>query len=123
MPLINHAIPNLINGVSQQPETLRLGSQAENQENGFSSVVEGLKKRPPTNFIKKISSSTLSNPFIHTINRDTSERYIVTIVQNSIQVHTVDGVAKTVVDGGASGTLNGYLKIQVIIANIICFVK
>ena len=44
MPLINHAIPNLINGVSQQPETLRLSSQAEAQENGMSSVVEGLKK-------------------------------------------------------------------------------
>lgn len=110
MPLINHAIPNLINGVSQQPETLRLGSQAENQENGFSSVVEGLKKRPPSNFIKKISSSTLTNPFIHTINRDTTERYIVSITQNNIQVHTVDGVAKTVVDGGASGTFNGYLN-------------
>ena len=51
MPLINHAIPNLINGVSQQSETLRLGSQAESQINGFSSVVEGLK--PPTEFIKK----------------------------------------------------------------------
>ena len=44
MGLINHSIPNLINGVSQQPETLRLGSQGEVQENGLSSVVEGLRK-------------------------------------------------------------------------------
>ena len=55
--IINHAIPNLINGVSQQPETLRLSSQGSSQLNGYSSVVEGLKKRPPTEFVKKIKSS------------------------------------------------------------------
>ena len=52
--IVNNAIPNLINGVSQQPETLRLSSQATAQENGYSSVVEGLRKRPPTEFVKKI---------------------------------------------------------------------
>ena len=43
--IINHAIPNLINGVSQQPETLRLSSQATSQVNGLRSDLEGLKKR------------------------------------------------------------------------------
>ena len=43
--------------MSQQPEILRLENQATTQENGFSGVVEGLKKRPPTNHIAKISSS------------------------------------------------------------------
>ena len=81
---------NLINGVSQQPETLRLGSQGEVQENGLSSVVEGLK-RPPTDFIKRITTSTYTNPFIHTINRDTNERYVVIITQNAIKVYTIDG--------------------------------
>ena len=110
MGLINHSIPNLINGVSQQPETLRLGSQGEVQENGLSSVVEGLRKRPPTDFIKRITTSTYTNPFIHTINRDTNERYVVIITQNAIKVYTIDGVEKTVVDGGSSGTFNGYLN-------------
>ena len=50
MPLVSRTIPNLVQGVSQQPEVLRLSSQATSQVNGFSSVVEGLKKRPPTNF-------------------------------------------------------------------------
>ena len=54
MGLINHSIPNLINGVSQQPETLRLGSQGEVQENGLASVVRGLEKRPGTEAIKKL---------------------------------------------------------------------
>ena len=58
MPLVSRTIPNLVQGVSQQPEVLRLSSQATTQLNGFSSVVEGLKKRPPTNYIAKLSSST-----------------------------------------------------------------
>ena len=98
MPLITRSIPNLIGGVSQQPEILRLENQATTQENGFSGVVEGLKKRPPTNHIAKISNSAFSNAFIHTINRDTSERYIVVITNGNIAVHTVGGVAKTVVN-------------------------
>lgn len=110
MGLINHSIPNLINGVSQQPETLRLGSQGEVQENGMSSVVEGLRKRPPTEFIKRITTSSYTNPFIHTINRDSNERYVVIITQDSIKVYDIDGTEKTVVDGGSSGTFNGYLN-------------
>ena len=97
MPLITRSIPNLIGGVSQQPEILRLENQATAQENGFSGVVEGLKKRPPTNHVAKISSSSLNNAFIHTINRDTNERYIVVITNGSVAVYTIDGVAKTVV--------------------------
>ena len=54
MPLVSRTIPNLVQGVSQQPEVLRLSSQATQQLNGFSSVVEGLKKRPPTNYIAKL---------------------------------------------------------------------
>ena len=97
MPLISRNISNLIGGVSQQPEVLRLENQATLQDNGFSGVVEGLKKRPPTNYVAKISSSSLSNAFIHTINRDASERYIVVITNGAITVHTIDGTAKTVV--------------------------
>ena len=48
MTLISTSIPNLINGVSQQPPSVRLVTQAEKQENGLSSVVDGLTKRPPT---------------------------------------------------------------------------
>ena len=60
MPLVSRTIPNLVQGVSQQPEVLRLSSQATEQINGFSSVVEGLKKRPPTNHVAKISTGTFS---------------------------------------------------------------
>ena len=65
--------------------------------NGFSSVVEGLKKRPNTSYIAKISSSSLANSYIHTINRDTSERYIVVLTNGAISVYDITGTAKTVV--------------------------
>ena len=87
MPLVSRTIPNLVQGVSQQPEVLRLSSQATQQLNGFSSVVEGLKKRPPTNFIAKLSSSSFGNCFIHTINRDAQERYVVIVKNGSIEVY------------------------------------
>ena len=98
MPLVSRTIPNLVQGVSQQPEVLRLSSQATTQLNGFSSVVEGLKKRPPTNFIAKLSTSSFGNCFIHTINRDANERYVVIVKNGSIEVYTIDGVQKTVVN-------------------------
>ena len=40
--------------MSQQPPTLRLESQGEEQENGLSDVVDGLGKRPPTEFLKTL---------------------------------------------------------------------
>ena len=107
MPLVNKAISNLINGVSQQPETLRLPSQCEAQINGFSSVVEGLKKRPPLNYVAKISPDTTSSIFIHTINRDVNERYVVTASAGNITVHDIDGTAKTVNSPNGFGYLNG----------------
>lgn len=97
MPLISRTIPNLVQGISQQPEILRLNSQATSQVNGFSSVVEGLKKRPPTNHLANISTSALNNAYIHTINRDTTERYIVIVTNGAIQVKTIAGVTKSVV--------------------------
>ena len=57
MTLVSKNIPNLINGVSQQPPALRLASQAEAQENGFSDIVDGLKKRPPTQLKNKLKKT------------------------------------------------------------------
>ncbi len=94
--LISSTIPNFVNGVSQQPFTLRLNSQGEVQENGLSTVAQGLKKRPPTKHIKKIISTALDNAFIHTINRDLTEQYVVTISDGDLKVFNLAGVEQTV---------------------------
>ena len=42
--LISNSIPNLLNGVSQQPDTVKLPNQAVVQENGLSDIISGLGK-------------------------------------------------------------------------------
>jgi hypothetical protein len=96
MPLVSSSIANLVNGVSQQPYTLRLASQAEIQENGLSTVAQGLKKRPPTRHIKKISDTPIGLAYVHTINRDETERYIVVITNGDLKVYDLEGNQKTV---------------------------
>lgn len=96
MGFINRSIPNLYNGVSQQPPPLRLTSQATEQINGLSSVVFGLSKRPNTNHIKKLNSDTLEDSFVHTINRDSTEQYKVIIKNGTLNVYDIAGVAQTV---------------------------
>jgi hypothetical protein len=79
MPRINSDIANLINGVSQQPATLRLPTQLEAQNNMFSSLVRGLERRPPSQYVAKLNSTVYSDVFIHTINRDANEQYVVLV--------------------------------------------
>ena len=93
MPLITSAIPNLINGVSQQPPALRLASQAEEVVNCMPSPVEGLKKRPPLEYIKKVfnGSAGTHRPFIHMVKRTDDINYIVIIQDGAIKVANLDG--------------------------------
>lgn len=98
MPLISSSIPNLINGVSQQPAALRLASQAEEVINCMPSPVEGLKKRPPMQHIKKLfaGSAGSNRPFTHIVDRDGVIRYLIFIQDNAIKVFDLDGNAQTV---------------------------
>ena len=108
--LVNSAIPNLLNGVSQQPPTLRLPSQGETQVNGFSSVVLGLIKRLPSEHIAKIQSSALSNAAIHIVDRDDDNRYVIIITSNgsssTIYAYDIDGTTATVTSPNGTSYLN-----------------
>lgn len=96
MGIISSSIPNFINGVSQQPFATRLASQAQEQINGYSSVVEGLTKRPPTKHVAKLLSSLPDASFLHIINRDAIERYVVIATNGDLKVFDFNGVEKTV---------------------------
>lgn len=89
--LISQQIPALYNGVSQQPPTIRLASQCEEQVNAWGSVVDGLCKRAPTTHIKQITGSNLETAYLHVINRDVSERYLVVVSNRDIKVYDMDG--------------------------------
>jgi len=95
--LVSTTIPNLINGVSQQPYALRLASQCELQENAHSSVVEGLRKRPGTIHRAKITNAPDGELFTHTINRDRSEQYEVMVGNGDLKVYDLKTGAEKVV--------------------------
>lgn len=104
MSLISQSIPNLINGVSQQPPSLRLNTQAELQENGLSSVVSGLQKRPSTQHVADLGAiSNIDKAFIHTIRRDENEFYTLIIdTAGTIRVYDKDGTSRTITNNAPS---------------------
>ena len=107
MGMISSAIPNLIQGISQQSPALRLSSQAENQVNAFPSLVEGLLKRPPLEHVAIMSNSETTGSFTHLINRDVNERYFVFInASNQISVYDLAGNSKTVTYPDGTAYLN-----------------
>lgn len=96
MSLVTRQIPALFNGVSQQPPTLRLPSQAEEVVNVYSTVVDGIRKRPPTEHIARIAEVNYGTAHVHLINRDVTERYLVVVTDGDLKVYGVDGEEKDV---------------------------
>lgn len=90
MTLVNGSIPSLINGVSQQAASVRLPTQAELQENAYSSVAHGLVKRPPSDFIAELDSNAVDT-LVHFINRDEVERYVVLLKNGSVSIKDLSG--------------------------------
>ena len=107
MGMISSAIPNLVQGVSQQSPTLRLSSQAELQVNAFPSLVEGLQKRPPLEYVAKMSDSETTGSFTHLINRDATERYFMFVdASNQVKIYDLAGNQKTVTYPNGTAYLN-----------------
>lgn len=95
--LITRSIPSLFNGISQQPATLRLPSQAETQVNMLSTVGDGIMKRPGTQNVALVTTDDWSAAKMHPINRDTGNRYQVVCTDGDVQVFDItDGTEKTV---------------------------
>ena len=96
MPLINTSVPNLIQGISQQPDSARYAGQCTEQENAMSSVLEGLVKRPPAEFLGKLFDYTgvteneaLDKAFIRFIDRDDQEKYVVIISSDNLRIFRI----------------------------------
>ena len=91
MPLLVNSVPNLAQGVSQQPDNLRYPGQCDEQINAWATVVEGLVKRPPTTYTKKIDSSDPgANLFTHFVKRDETNKYCVAVSLGGIGVIDLD---------------------------------
>ena len=121
MPLISGTIPSLINGVSQQPATLRLPTQGEKQENGLSHIARGLEKRPCTEHVTEVAGVTSSDSddvFIHTIRRSEDEAYALIVKGGSTNgtngaTSDVNAEAKLIdLTGYATGTAGSEVYIR-----------
>lgn len=102
MALVTLPIPNMLNGVSQQPDQLRFPTQGDVQENGYSSVVDGLAKRYPTEHVGKLINGAVGSCKVHVINRDDAEQYVVIVRDNAISVYDENGVAQNVTYGSGA---------------------
>jgi hypothetical protein len=111
MPLLVNSVPNLAQGVSQQPDNLRFPGQCDEQINAWATVVEGLVKRPPTEYTKKINSSSTNADklFTHFVKRSEQNKYCVAVSLGGIGViNTVDG---TQVSIAVTSIANSYLSL------------
>lgn len=103
MALISSNVPNLVNGVSQQADSLRFPSQGVEQINAMSSIIDGLSKRPPSEHIAKLLASGVigADSTFHYINRDSAEKYVLVIYGGNtpeVKVFDLAGVEQTVVN-------------------------
>ncbi|WPJ67913.1 hypothetical protein MBBL139_36 [Staphylococcus phage MBBL139] len=96
MPLITQSIKNLKGGISQQPDILRFSDQGEEQVNCWSSESDGLQKRPPTVWKKRLDIDVGTDPKFHLINRDEVEQYYLVFNGSNIQVVDLSGNQYTV---------------------------
>ena len=98
MGLVASTIPNLVSGVSQQPTPSRLRTSCEAMTNAYPSIVAGLMKRPPSEFVAKLSTGiTVSDTTaVHTIDRSFSEKYILVCGDGDLELFDAAGVKQTV---------------------------
>lgn len=107
MSLVASTIPNLVSGVSQQPSPSRLRTSGEQMVNAFPSIVSGLMKRPPSEYVASLSTGiTVSDTSaVHTIDRSALEKYIVVCGDGDLEMFDQFGVKQTVTFPDGKGYL------------------
>ena len=114
MPLVNVSVPNLFNGVSQQADEFRFPSQATEQINAYSSIVEGLKKRAPLEHVSRlIAGQADTTGFVKILNFSDSKQFLLYIYGNatvSMKIFDLsDGTEKTIKNSAGSAISSGDL--------------
>lgn len=117
MSIISRAIPGLFGGVSQQIPAMRHQTQGEVQENGLSTVVQGLFKRPGAKHIAELpnqwaagaSEASIGNVHCHVIDRGEGSRWQLAIGESTLNVvNMATGVSETVAFQNISGGTTGF---------------
>lgn len=97
MARVSQTIKNMISGISQQPDLLRLPEQLDQQVNGFSTESSGLQKRPPTLYVSDLGvAPTNPKSLVHIVNKDETEKYVMLFDGSSARVWDEYGKSYTV---------------------------
>lgn len=96
--LVEQSIKTMYQGVSRQPDPVRLPGQVEEADNILVSIVTGgIENRPASRYITDISYiQPTDTPAIYAYSRDTLERYMIIVNDGDLKVYDLDGVEKTV---------------------------
>jgi hypothetical protein len=122
MASVTQRIPNLLGGVSKQPDDKKIPGQVKEAINAYPDPTFGLSKRPGTKWIGNLSSTTneFQNGKWFFINRTTTEKYIGVFYGANVKIWNVaDPTATvTVTNTGGSyltyGTSNAKSSLQVL---------
>ena len=101
MAAISQIVPNLLGGVSQQPDPLKLPGQVKEAENVLLDPTFGCRKRPPTQFVGELATNVPAGAKWFNIFRNGTKRYVSAIYTSggstSIRVWDADtGAEQTV---------------------------
>ena len=108
---ISQRIPNLLAGISQQPDNRKRPGQVKDAKNVFPDYALGMLKRPGGRFLSQFygAGASTDNKWF-TILRDGDEKYAVQYADNSFQIWSlIDGMPRAVDmgdDTGVPGTCN-----------------
>ena len=108
--MVKGRLDSLAQGISQQPASSRPPGKAEDSLNTWPSPVEGLTRRRPTRLRRRISTSQLTDLWADSVQPQTGERYLFTIVPSGSNVAleaSLDGVPCAVDVHGAGMTVSG----------------
>lgn len=106
MGAISKSVPNFFGGVSQQASPSRHISQCTSLVNADPSIADGLGKRAPTEHIAAlVSAAHPANSFVHFINRDSTNQFVLVISTGAIYVYDMAGVAQTILAPDGTGYL------------------
>ncbi len=111
MTILTTVTSNLAGGVSQQSLATRLDNQLLEQVNGYSTVVDGLTKRPPTKFKRVLDDYDWANYTLHTFRRSETEEYLVVAGHETLRVLDIEGVEYPVNAEGSANINTNYLDL------------
>ena len=96
--LVEQSIKTLYQGVSRQPDPVRLPGQMEHADNILVSVVTGgFESRPASRHITNFDFiNTDDSPAVYAYSRDNQEQYVIVINNDTLRVFDLDGIEYTV---------------------------